>query len=140
MSTIRSPELGPYRMGQLASIPCVEPDPFPDWAAITERDAHDMRSIYVGEDVVASIGYFPTSRTEADAFAVVDREACAGIGAQVARIIHNQMDDWMQYLGINLARATCSANDKAARVFLRAAGFRTVAIENGVVQFKFIRR
>lgn len=140
MNTIRSPEIGPYRRGQLASIPCAEPDPFPDWAAITERDAHDMRSIYLGGVPVATIGYIPITRRKAGAFAVLDRQACKGIGADVARITHNQMVEWMRHLGIILVQASCSANDRAGMVFLRAAGFKRVRTTSENVYFEFIWR
>lgn len=140
MSTILSPELGPYRRGQLASIPCAEPDPFPDWAAITERDAHDMRSIYLGGVPVVSFGYIPVTRYEAQAFAVIDRNATQGYGAGVASIIHNQMNEWMDHLGITRVNASCSANDRAAQVFLRAAGFRKVLTTADTANFVFIWR
>lgn len=140
MTMTRSPELGPYRRGQLASIPCVEDDPFPDWANITERDAHDMRSIYLDGKPVATIGYIPTSRRKADAFAVIDRQACKGIGADLARITHNQMVEWMRHLGIITVQASCSANDRAAQVFLRAAGFRKLRTTATTAHFTFIWR
>lgn len=140
MSTIRSPELGPYRRGQLASIPCSEPDPFPDWATITERDAHDMRSIYLDGKPVAAFGYIPVTRRKADAFAVIDRQACKGIGADLARITHNQIRQWMQHTGIIVADASCSAHDRAAQVFLRAAGFRKVRTTADTAHFTFIWR
>lgn len=139
MSTIRSPELGPYLVSQLASIPCVEPDPFPDWAAITERDAHDMRSIYLDGVAVASIGYIPLSLREADAFAVIDRQACKGIGAELATITHNQIQQWMQHTGITQVNASCSANDRVAQVFLRAAGFRKSRTTADTAHFTYRR-
>lgn len=140
MSTIRSPELGPYRRGDLASIPCVEPDPVHNWAEITERDAHDMRSIYLEGRAVAAIGYIPISRYEVEAFAVIDRQACKGHGAQVARITHNQMVEWMRHLGVTTVVASCSANDRAAQVFLRAAGFRKSRTTADTAHFTFIWR
>lgn len=140
MSTIRSPELGPYRAGQLASIPCSEPDPFPGWAEATERSAHDMRTIYLGGKPVAAIGYVPLTRRKADAFAVIDRQACEGIGADLARITHNQMIEWMRYLGLIVVHASCSANDRPAQVFLRAAGFRKSRTTADTAHFTFIWR
>lgn len=140
MSTIRSPELGPYRRGDLSSIPCVEPDPVHNWAEITERDAHDMRSIYLEGRAVATIGYIPFSRYEVEAFAVIDRQACKGIGAELARITHNQIRQWMQHTGIIVADASCSAHDRAAQVFLRAAGFRKVRTTADTAHFTFIWR
>ena len=140
MTTIHSPELGPYRVGQLASIPCVEPDPFPGWAEATERDAHDMRTIYLAGKPVAAIGYVPLTRRKADAFAVIDRQACKGIGADLARITHNQIRQWMQHTGIIVGNASCSAHDRAAQVFLRAAGFRKSRTTADTAHFTFIWR
>lgn len=140
MSTIRSPELGPYRKGDLASIPCVEADPFPDWAAITERDAHDMRSVYLDGEAIAAFGYVPISRYEVDAFAVIDRSASMGVGPEVAKLIRTQMIDWMRYLGVRRVNASCPAQDRVAQVFLRAAGFRKSHTTADTAHFTFIWR
>lgn len=140
MSTILSPELGPYRRGQLASIPCAEPDPFPDWAAITERDAHDMRTIYLDGVAIAAFGYIPISRYQVDAFAVVDRAASQGVGAEVTKLVNKQMIDWMHHLGVTRVNASCSANERAAQVFLRAAGFRNSRTTADTAHFAFIWR
>lgn len=137
MSTIRSPELGPYRRGQLASIPCSEPDPFPDWAAITERDAHDMRSIYLDGIAIAAFGYIPVSRYEADAFTVIDRSAASGVGIDVAKLINKQMIDWMRHLGVTRVNASCPAHERVAQVFLRAAGFRKSRTTADTAHFTF---
>lgn len=123
MTTIRLPELAPYRRGDLAKIPCNEPDPVPGWAELTEKNAHDLRSVVCNGQVVATMGYFPTSILEADAFAVVDRSACKGIGRQVAAIIREQQLEWMRHTGIEQANASCAANDRAARVFLQVIGY-----------------
>lgn len=140
MTMTRSPELGPYRLGQLASIPCSEPDPFTDWAGITERDAHDMRSIYMDGLPIAAFGYIPMSRYEVDAFAVIDRRSSRGVGAQVAKLINKQMIDWMRHLGVTRVNATCSANERVAQVFLRAAGFKKVRTTADTAHFTFIWR
>ena len=138
MTTIRSPELGPYKRGDLALIPCTEPDPVLGWAELAEHHAHDLRSIHCDGVLVASIGYMPLSIHEADAFAVINRDACKGIGAQVAVIVHNQIKRWMSDTGICQANASCAANDRAAQVFLRAVGFRKSATTAKTAYFTFI--
>lgn len=136
MTTTRLPEIAPYRLGDLAMIPCDEPDPVPDWAAQTERDAHDMRSIRIGGRLVGVIGYIPETRTQAGAFAVIDRQACAGHGRQLARIIRKRNIQWMEDTGVTVATAFCNAQDRAARVFLRAIGYReTGPVDGDTVNF-----
>lgn len=125
-------KLTAYRRGDLASIPCVEPDPVPGWAALTENNAHDLRSITRDGKVVVSFGYVPISILEADCFAVVDREGCKGIGRQVAKAIYNQSVAWMAQTGIEQANASCPANDRAARVFLQAIGYTLTDQTNAI--------
>ena len=140
MSTIRSPKIGTYQRGQLASIPCTEADPFPDWAAITESDAHDMRSIYLDGEAIAAFGYVPVNRYEMDAFAVIDRSASMGVGPEVAKLIRAQMVDWIHHLGVRRVNASCSAQDRVAQVFLRAIGFRKSRTTADTAHFTFIWR
>lgn len=118
------PDIAAYTRGDLASINCIEPDPFPGWAQHAESVAHDLRTIKLDGALIAAIGYAPSSDTEAEAFAVVDREACKGHGKQVAILIRNQQIQWMKHTGIHIAHASCPANDRAARVFLQVIGYK----------------
>lgn len=127
MTTTLLVELAPYRIGDLERIPCMEPDPEPGWAQEVERSAHGIRSIQLNGRLVASFGYVAITRHEVDSFAVIDREGCSGIGPGVARIIRNQCKEWIQQYGFTTVKAYCSANDRAARVFLRAIGYREQA-------------
>lgn len=124
MTTTRLPEIAPYRLGDLAKIPCDEPDPSEDWAATTEQQAHGIRSIRLGGRLIACFGYVAINRREVDCFAVIDRKACAGVGAQVAQLIRQQSQRWVGQYGFTTVTAACAANDRAARVFLRAIGYR----------------
>lgn len=136
MTTTQWPEIAPYRLGDLAKIPCEEPDPIPGWAEQTERDAHDMRSIHIGGQLVGVVGYIPETRTQAGAFAVIDRQACAGHGRELARILRQRNRQWMEEVGITTATAFCNAQDRAARVFLRATGYReTGPVDGDTVYF-----
>lgn len=125
MNMTRSvPEIAAYSRGDLASINCTEPDPYPNWAQHAEAEAHDLRTIKLDGMTIAAMGYVPTSRLEAQAFAVVDRQACKGVGKQVAALIRAQQIQWMEHTGIPQAHASCPANDRAARVFLQVIGYK----------------
>jgi len=119
-----TPTLDRYRRGDLASLPQSEPDPVPGWAEYTEQHAHDLRSIRLGDQLVASFGYFPASYTQADAFAVVDRDLAQGHGAAIARIIRQQQLQWMQDTSTARVTAECRPHDRVAQVFLRAIGYK----------------
>lgn len=122
--TRSAPEIAAYSRGDLAAINCIEPDPFPNWAQHAEAEAHDLRTIKLDGVIIAAMGYVPTSRLEAQAFAVVDRQACKGVGKQVAALIRAQQIQWMEHTGIPQAHASCPANDRAARVFLQVIGYK----------------
>lgn len=122
--TRSAPEIAAYARGDLASINCTEPDPYPNWAQHAEAEAHDLRTIKMDGVIIAAMGYVPISRIEAQAFAVVDREACKGVGKQVAALIRSQQIQWMEHTGIPQAHASCPANDRAARVFLQVIGYK----------------
>ena len=124
--TRSAPEIAAYTRGDLASINCVEPDPFPNWAQHAEAVAHDLRTIKLDGVTIAAIGYVPSSKLEAQAFAVVDRDACKGLGKQVAALIRGQQLKWMEHTGIQQAHASCPANDRAARVFLQVIGYKLI--------------
>lgn len=135
-----TPTLDRYRRGDLASLPQSEPDPVPGWAEYTEQHAHDLRSIRLGDLLVASFGYFPASYTQADAFAVVDRDLAQGHGAGIAQVIRQQQLQWMQETGAALVTAECRTHDRTAQVFLRAIGFRKIRSEpEGNTHFEFKR-
>lgn len=131
MTMTRSPEIAPYRLGDLARIPCVEPDPVEGWAATTERQAHGIRSIHLDGKLVACFGYVAITCREVDCFAVIDREACAGIGRELAILIRSQCLQWMRTYGFTTVSASCAANDRAAQVFLRSIGYRQVKPADG---------
>lgn len=124
--TRSAPEIAPYTRGDLASIKCAEPDPYPNWAQHAEAMANDLRTIKLDGVLIAAMGYVPSSLTEAESFAVVDREACKGFGKQVAALIRGQQIQWMEHTGIHTAYASCAANDRAARVFLQVIGYKPV--------------
>lgn len=124
--TRSAPEIAAYSRGDLASINCTEPDPFPNWAQHAEAVAHDLRTIKLDGVTIAAIGYVPSSKLEAQAFAVVDRDACKGLGKQVAALIRGQQLKWMEHTGIQQAHASCPANDRAARVFLQVIGYKLI--------------
>lgn len=124
--TRSAPEISLYTRGDLASIKCAEPDPYPNWAQHAEAMAHDLRTIKLDGVTIAAIGYVPSSKLEAQAFAVVDRDACKGLGKQVAALIRGQQLKWMEHTGIQQAHASCPANDRAARVFLQVIGYKLI--------------
>lgn len=126
MTMTRSPEIAPYRLGDLGRIPCVEPDPVEGWAAATERQAHGIRSIHLDGQLVACFGYVAITCKEVDCFAVIDRPACVGIGRELAGLIRSQCLQWMRTYGFTTVSASCAANDRAAQVFLRSVGYRPV--------------
>jgi len=136
-----TPTLDRYRIGDLAKLPMNEPDPVPNWAGYTEKHAHDLRSIRIGDQLVACFGYFPLGNNEADAFAVIDRDLCAGHGKPLAALVRSTMLDWMDHISVTTTYAECAAQDRTAQVFLRAVGFRRVGYspQNNHL-FKFTRR
>lgn len=141
MTTTRLVELAPYRIGDLERIPCHEPDPEPGWAQEMEQNAHGIRSIHLNGRLIASFGYMAVTRHEVDSFAVIDRDGCAGVGRDAARIIRNQCKEWIQQYGFTTVKAYCPANDRAARVFLRAIGYREQApISGEMITFIFSGR
>lgn len=134
-------EIAQYLPGDLARVPCDEPDPYPGWARQAEVDAHDLRSIHIDGRLVGAFGYMPETRTQAGAFAVIDRKACAGHGRELAKIVRQQSLRWMDEIGINTVTAFCAAQDRAARVFLRAIGYRETGPTDGeVINYLFSRR
>lgn len=133
-------ELGRYTAGDIASLPQYEPDPLENWGEYAELYSHDLRTIRINGAVVACIGYMPTSLTDADAFAVIDRHACKGYGAELVALARIQQVSWMRHTGIVRANAQCRDNDKPAQVFLRAVGFKRVTAScAGFAKFTFTR-
>lgn len=124
MNTTRSVELVPYRMGDIDKVRCSEPDPFEGWPEFAERYAHDLRSIRLGGELIACLGYIYTTPDDVEGFAVINRDAAAGYGSQVAAIFRQRTRQWITESGIKRAWATCSCEDRAAQVFLRAVGYR----------------
>lgn len=138
--TRSAPEIAAYSRGDLASINCTEPDPFPNWAQHAEAVAHDLRTIKLDGVIIAAIGYVPSSKLEAQAFAVVDRDACKGLGKQVAALIRGQQLKWMEHTGIQQAHASCPANDRAARVFLQVIGYKLIHQTNAKTAYFVMSR
>lgn len=133
-------EIGRYQRGDLALVKCAEPDPIEDWPAVMEASAHDIRSVRLDGRLVGCIGYVPFNYTEADAFAIVDRDAVQGHGRQLSMLIRKQQLAWMDHIGVTSALASCSADDRAAQVFLRAIGYRRISSESpDIANFEFKR-
>ena len=89
-----------------------------------------------------TLGQSTAPEVEADVLTDV-----AGYGKQLALIVRGQTLLWMEQTSTHRAQATCSPQDRAARVFLRAIGYRQETLleagaEDGsdLLQFKFIRR
>jgi hypothetical protein len=140
MNMTQWPEIAPYRLGDMARIRCDEPDPEPGWAEATELQVHGIRSIRYQGALVASFGYVPVTRFEVDSFAVVDRHACAPIARHVTALIRRQCCEWMLQYGFTTVTASCAAQDLAARVFLRAIGYRETKPSDGdISHFTFTR-
>lgn len=130
MSTTRLPatiEVGLYQKGDLMLIDCEEPDPIEDWPRFAEENAHDLRSIRRDGQLIGCMGYFLCKPTEGDAFAVIDRKACNGVGKQLALAMRERQIIWMEDLGITRVWADCPRHDRKAQVFLRAIGYRRIA-------------
>lgn len=126
VTTIHTLRLAAYKRGDIASLPRSEPDPFAGWPAWAEDNAHDLRSIRAGDTVVASFGYYclQGDATSCLCFAVIDRQAVAGHADQLVEIFKRQTLEWMHDTGVTTAYADCPSQDRAARVFLRAIGYR----------------
>lgn len=131
MNTIPSPavEVGQYIKGDILLVQCDAPDPFEGWLQFAEDNAHDLRAVRVNGALAGVIGYFMRSRYESDAFAVMDRNACAGHGMAVAKAVRARQLQWMEEISVTRAWADCPIKDRAAQVFLRAIGYRRVAGE-----------
>lgn len=132
MSTIPLPvvEVGQYIKGDILRVKCDAPDPFDGWLQFAEDNAHDLRAVRVNGELSGVIGYFMRARYESDAFAVMDREACAGHGLAVAKAIRSRQLQWMEEISVTRAWADCPIKDRAAQVFLRAIGYRAVSGED----------
>lgn len=119
-------EIGQYVRGDIARVPCDEPDPIEDWPTFAEANAHDLRAIRLDGELVGCCGYFLCGAHEADAFAVIDRALCKGVGPALAAAIRARQLQWMQECGVTAVYADCPSKDRAARVFLRAIGYRPI--------------
>jgi hypothetical protein len=127
VSTIRSQteiEVGLYRAGDLSLVQCEEPDPIEGWPVFAELYAHDLRSIRLNGVLIGCMGYFMCAPTEADAFALIDRKACRGVGKQLAAAVRQRQLQWMEEIGLTRVWADCPRHDRKAQVFLRAIGYR----------------
>ena len=122
-------EVGLYTKGDLMLVDCDEPDPIEDWPRFAEENAHDLRSIRRDGVLIGCMGYFMCSPTEADAFAVIDRKRCNGVGKQLALAVRERQIRWMEEIGVTRTWADCPSHDRKAQVFLRAIGYRRVAGE-----------
>lgn len=126
MTTIHTLEIGQYVQGDIARVHCVEPDPIEDWPTFAEANAHDLRSIRLDGELVGCCGYVLCAPHEADAFAVIDRAKCNGSGPALAAAVRARQLQWMQECGVTIVHADCPSKDRAARVFLRAIGYRPI--------------
>lgn len=113
-----------YQKGDLALVPCAEPDPFEGWSEFVEQQGHGLTSIALNGLIIAVIGFTPCWDGVGDAFARVNRAAAAGHGQALARVVKVRILQVMQAYGIHRMQATCDATDRAGGVFLRAVGFR----------------
>lgn len=135
-----SPEVGQYRLGDIALVRCDEPDPFDGWPAYAEHMCHDMRSIRINGELVGVVGYFLIGPRQASSFALIDRSACAGHGIQLSTAVRSRVVQWMDEAWLTHAYADCSSDDRAAKVFLRAIGYRRIAGEDPArTEFLFTR-
>lgn len=139
--------LRPYRAGDIAAIPSDEADPAPGWADHLERVAGGIAAVECGGELIAVIGFTLVTPGVADSFAVIDRNKAQGHGRQLAAITAGQTALWMRETSTHRAAATCSPQDRPARVFLRAVGYReeclleaAAADGSDLLQFKLIRR
>ncbi len=128
-----------YRPGDIALVPCVEPDPIPDWPSHAEQHAHDLRSIRLGPDLLACIGFMMRTSDEADAFAVVNRPLAKGHGPDLARIIRERQLQWMQDIGIRVVYADCQEDDRPAAALLVAIGYHRTHQADGRTYLQLIR-
>lgn len=140
-------QLCAYRAGDLARVQTDEPDPYPNWAAQAEQQAHDLRSIRLGDVLVCAFGYSYTLPGVVEAFAVIDRRMVRGHGRMLAKLVRERTAAWMAECGIHRVTATCAARDKAAQAFLRATGHTRECIleaagadQGDLAQFKIVRR
>lgn len=139
MTTIHTLEIGQYVAGDLSRVDCDEPDPIPEWPSFAEANAHDLRSIRIDGSLVGCCGYFLCGPHEADAFAVIDRAQCKGFGPALAAAIRARQLQWMDESSLTAVFADCPSKDQAARVFLRAIGYRPLKTENSTSYFVFRR-
>lgn len=114
----------PYQQGDLASIPCAEKNPFPEWPEYIEQNADGLTSYHAESGLLAVIGFILISPGVADAFAVIDRDAASGQGMELANLVKSRIIALMEEFGLHRVQCTLDPSDQAARVFLRATGYR----------------
>jgi RimJ/RimL family protein N-acetyltransferase len=116
-----------YRKGDGAAIPVAEQDPHDNWLQQMESGMHGLTSYERDGKLVAVSGYELMWQGVAWAFALVDREACAGAGPELARAVRASIGKLVLADNLHRVQACCDPNDPATKVFLRAIGFRLEA-------------
>lgn len=141
------PTLREYQAGDLQAVNCAEADPYPGWSELIEDGASQIQVVALAGLQLVVFGYVEVLPGVGEAFALVDRPACAGHGMEVAMLVREAVRGMMSAGKLHRAQATCAPHDRAAAVFLRAVGFRFecrleagAADSTDLLQFKLIRR
>lgn len=116
-----------YRKGDGAAIPVAEQDPSENWLEQMETGMHGLTSYERDGKLVAVSGYELMWQGVAWAFALVDREACAGAGPELVQAVRKRTAELIQSDNLHRVQACCNPADPATKVFLRAIGFRLEA-------------
>lgn len=139
--------LCPYVLGDVFMVENMAFDPLELWGADIEEFLGGARTVYLGGEIVATFGWAPQMRGVCGSFAAVDRLRTSGQGRELAAMVREQMEQWMEQARLHRAEALAPVHDRVAHVFLRAIGFRqecrleaAAADATDLIQFKFIRR
>src|SRR5574340_580432 len=90
-----------YMAGDVGRMPIAEADPFAGWADHIEANACALRSYFAGEQLVAVTYYMPVWDGVGEACALVNREAAAGHGRELARVVRREIDAIMLADGLH---------------------------------------
>lgn len=128
-----------YISGDIARVDSIEPDPFEGWADQAEREGRALTTILRDGLPIVATGLIDSGPGEAWCFAVVDRTLASGNGKQVITMMRARLHQAMDVLGIHTVRAEAGTSDRAACVFLRAAGFRPAGSNGSTTHYTIHR-
>lgn len=117
-----------YQTGDIKRVNHSEPEAFPGWEEATEEVATGLTTIVLGDVPVAVFGCIVQRHGVAEVFSLVDRSLAVGHGKTIVKMLRAALSGGMRQYQIHRMQATVKVTDTAARVFLRAVGFRQESI------------